>query len=270
MPHSSVQTTSKLPSLSGVTRIVVVSPGTASDFRRNCGTQNEWMHVLRVDPELDRAIDREHQLLGVELLRRVLEGPGELLAGHVHDHLVRLLGLDVVERDPAVDRERGDHHERDRHPDHLEPGVAVDRRPVAQVARLGPEADDGVDRDRHHQHEDRDRADQEDVVERVDLVRGRGARLREPVDPERDRDADQRGEHADPDHPGDRVLLARDPRIGLGRALGLVVLNALPLVHGARVYWVVKRLGRCGARRKMEGEVPWWRRNTLANWAACR
>ena len=42
MPHSSVQTTSKLPSLSGVTRIVVVSPGTASDFSRNCGTQNEW------------------------------------------------------------------------------------------------------------------------------------------------------------------------------------------------------------------------------------
>ena len=46
-----------------------------------------------------------------------------------------------------------------------------------------------------------------------------------------------------------------DPRIRLGRALGLVRLNALPLAHGARVYWLVGRAARlrrlrAGPRRR--------------------
>src|SRR3954452_22667611 len=40
-PHSSPQTTSYLPSLDGVSRMCVVSPGTASCLRRNDGTQKE-------------------------------------------------------------------------------------------------------------------------------------------------------------------------------------------------------------------------------------
>ena len=45
-----------------------------------------------------------------------------------------------------------------------------------------------------------------------------GRRIGEPVDRQRDRDPDQRGADPERDHPRDRVLLARDPRILLGRA----------------------------------------------------
>src|SRR5918999_941094 len=59
------------------------------------------------DPEVDRAVLGEHELGRAHFLARVLEGPGELLPGDVHDELVRLLRLDVVEHDPGVDGERG-------------------------------------------------------------------------------------------------------------------------------------------------------------------
>src|SRR3954453_23429050 len=42
-PQSSAQTTSKVPSLFGVTRMCVVRPGTVSVLRRKDGTQNEWI-----------------------------------------------------------------------------------------------------------------------------------------------------------------------------------------------------------------------------------
>ena len=42
-PQSSVQTTAKSPIRSGVTRISVSIPGTASIFWPKFGTQNEWI-----------------------------------------------------------------------------------------------------------------------------------------------------------------------------------------------------------------------------------
>ena len=85
-----------------------------------------------------------------------------------------LLRLQVVEHDPAVDRERRDEDERDRHPDDLEARVSVDRRAVAHVARAGAELVDGVDGHGHDEHEDRHGADQQHVVERVDVARRAG------------------------------------------------------------------------------------------------
>ena len=122
----------------------------------------------------------------------------------------------------------------------------MDRGSVAHVAGLGAESDHAVDRDRHDQHEDRDRADEQDVVDGVDLARRGVAVLGEPVDQERDRDADEGGQNPDRDHPRDRVPLAVDPRILLGvsgsAVLGAVayggLLLALRIAHGARVYWL--------------------------------
>ena len=149
----------------------MVRPGTASDLSRNSGTQKEWItSLVWIRKSTGRSFGSTSSV-DFTFSLGVLEAPGELLPDDVDDELVRLLGLEVVEHDPAVDRERGDHQERDRHPDDLEPRVAVDRRAVAHVAGLGPEAHDAVDRDRHHEHEDRHRADQQDVVDGVDLVR---------------------------------------------------------------------------------------------------
>ena len=193
---------------------MVLMPGTASYFSRNSGTQNEcstsFVWILNsTGGSTGSTSSRADLLLGV------LEGPGELLARDLHDHLVLGLGLDVVEHHPAVDRQHGDDDERDRHPDDLEPGVAVDRRAVAHVAGLGAEADDAVDGDRHHEHEDRHREDQQDVVERVD-VRGRPEAWREPVDQQRDGDPDERSEHSDATS-ARRGASPRDARIRLGR-----------------------------------------------------
>ena len=44
---------------SGVITSLLIWPGTASCFWPNCGTQKEWMHVLRGDLELDAAVDRQ-------------------------------------------------------------------------------------------------------------------------------------------------------------------------------------------------------------------
>ena len=49
--------------------------------------------------------------------------------------------------------------------------------PSLLLARAHAELDHAVDRDRHDEHEDRHRDDQQDVVQRVDLVR-----LRESAD----------------------------------------------------------------------------------------
>src|SRR5687767_11083458 len=49
--------------------------------------------VPGLDPEVDRAVLGQHELGRAHLLGGVLEGPGELLAGDVHDELVRLLRL---------------------------------------------------------------------------------------------------------------------------------------------------------------------------------
>src|ERR687887_1206455 len=47
-PQSSVQTTGKVPSRSGVTGNVFTEPGTASSFWPNSGTQNEWVTSTEV------------------------------------------------------------------------------------------------------------------------------------------------------------------------------------------------------------------------------
>ena len=146
------------------------------------------------------------------------------------DHLALLLLLDVVKRDPGVGGERGHEEEWHDHPHHLEARVAVDGCSVPHVARAGAEADHAVDRHRHHEDEDRDGDDQEDVVERVDLVRLRARRGGEPVDGERDRDADDRRDEADGQHPSERVLVA----VG---------------AHGARSYWT--RWADCRALRRV-------------------
>jgi hypothetical protein len=176
-------------------------------------------NVLRVDLEVDRPIDGQDELVRLHLLVGIVERPRELLTRDVHDQLLLLLGLDVVEHDPAVDRERGDDDERDRHPHDLELGVAVDVRAVAALTGLGAERDHAVDRHRHDQHEDRHGDDHQDVVERVDLIRLRRALAGEPVDLEADQHPDGGRDDAYRDHPRERMLLVRWA-LFLGRALG--------------------------------------------------
>ena len=228
----------------------MVRPGHGVRLEPELGHPERVEHVLGVDAELHRAVLGQHQLVGLDLLAGVVEGPGELLAGHVHDQRVGLLGLEVVEHDPAVDRERGDHQERDRHPDDLEPRVAVDRRAVAHVAGLGAEADDAVDRHRHDEHEDRHRADQQDVVDGVDLVRraGRGGRgTSRSAGRSRCRPARRRSPARSSSRPG-----ASRPRMrgsSSGGPAGLPAAGSLSLI-GARVYWSRRPGGRVRRRAR--------------------
>ena len=153
----------------------MVIPGTASVFSLNSGTQKSWItSSVLTRKSTWRPLGSTSWLTLHPAVVGVGEAPGELLAGHVHHQRVGLLGLDVVQDHPAVDGQRRDDDEGDRDPDDLEAGVAVDGLAVAQVAGLGLERDDRVDDHRHHQHEDRHRDDQQDVVERVDVRRGRG------------------------------------------------------------------------------------------------
>jgi hypothetical protein len=153
--------------------------------------------VGRADLELHLAVHGEDEVVGayaaaVRVL--VIEVPGELLARHPHLERVALELLDVAQHDPRVAGEDRDDEGRHGDPDELEPRVAVDWHAVARVARARAELPDAVDRHRHHEHEDRHRDDQQDVVEEVDLARGRGALRREPVQREHEDDAED-GRH---------------------------------------------------------------------------
>src|SRR3954451_5704599 len=93
--------------------------------------------VLGVDLDLHRLVARKVELRPAQALAPllVLEGPLELLAEDLDDAL-RLAGgqrgrlLDVAQDDVRVHDEADDERRRDRGPDDLEPGVAVDRRAV--------------------------------------------------------------------------------------------------------------------------------------------
>ena len=144
--------------------------------------------VLGLDGEVDLLALRHVELRRGDLLAavRVLveERPGELLADHadLEGRLGRRL-LDVREDDVGVGAQRHEQDRRDRGPDDLEARVAVRRRAVELLlARLHPEAPDGVEDDRRDEHEDRHGDDHQDVPQRVDrpgLLGGGGG---EPVD----------------------------------------------------------------------------------------
>ena len=77
--------------------------------------------------------------------------------------------LDVAHHDVGVGDERDDEDRRGGGPDHLELRVAVDRRAVeVLLARSHPEVEHREADDHGHEHEDRDRRDEQDVPERVD------------------------------------------------------------------------------------------------------
>src|SRR3954471_14548792 len=269
--------------------------------------------VLGLDLELHRLVHGQVQLGAPELPAAlvVLEGPGELLAEDLDDPLLlpRRQGgrlLDVAQDDVGVDDEADDEDRRDRGPDHLDAGVAVDRRAVeALLARPHAEVEDREADHRRHQHEHRHRRDEQDVPQRVDLVRLRGRGGREPVDRQAERDAQDRRDDADDGHlrrgPPGRAALGRDLR-DLGFLLARVLLShgggilcepcdgrqsgagprsdrASEPERGVARYvrYAASRVGAASATaskrerlRYVEGETAWWRRNALANWAGWR
>ena len=94
---------------------------------------------------------------------------------------------------------RDEDDRRDRGPDDLQPRVAVDRRAVELLlAGLHPIAPHAVQDDRDDEHEHRHGADDQDVVERVDLARLGAALRRPPVDQQAEGDPDDRRDQ--PDH----------------------------------------------------------------------
>jgi hypothetical protein len=79
-PHSSVHSSGKVPSASGVMCSCVTRPGTMSSFCRNSGTKNEWMTSSAAHVELDGAALGQPQHRARDVLRiRVAEGELELL-----------------------------------------------------------------------------------------------------------------------------------------------------------------------------------------------
>ena len=166
-----------------------------------------------------------------------------------------------------------------------------------------PEVQDREADHRRHEHEDRDRGDDQDVPERVDLVGLRRGGGREPVDQQPERDAEHRRDHADDDHlppiagaGARRDGVAAPPR-ALLRAMGAGSYGSggtdaqAGSARGRTSGSAGPRGGRCdggsgrgaggfargaaaaarSARlRYADGETPWWRRNALANCAGWR
>jgi hypothetical protein len=109
-----------------------------------------------------------------------------------------------VKHDRSVDDQRGDQGRRQRRPDHLELGVAVDRRAVEAILSWPHAPLVGREQhDRRDEHEDRHRHDDQHVVERVDRMRLRGCGRREPRDQEAEPDPQGRGHHTEAEHPND-------------------------------------------------------------------
>src|SRR4051794_34503927 len=247
-------------------------PGHRVRLQAKRGDPERVDHVLRGDVELDGLVLGQVEPVALQVPQaRVLEVPGELLAVDLHGHLVRLLRLDVIQHDPRVDRQRRDDQERDRHPDHLEAGVAVDRRAVAHVAGACAVPDDAVDRHGHHQDEDRDRDEQQDVVQRVDLVGALGRPDREPVDEQHDRVADQRRDEPDQQHPRYGMLVLVVGAATRGRPHRRASLNE-PQAGGSRGPRSAQPTDTSArpSPRAAHGGAPWCRRNVLANCAGCR
>ena len=117
-------------------------------------------HVERVQRQLHRPVDGQHELAGDDLVGAgVPELPGELLRGHGDAKRVRAGVVVLGEHDRADDRDRGHQDRRDRRPDDLEAGVPVDRRPVRLVLRLDAEVEHRVDDRGGHDGEDGDADD---------------------------------------------------------------------------------------------------------------
>ena len=90
-------------------------------------------HVQSTHRELSRAVDRQDEPRGVVVVALVHELPRELLPDGLHlERVVARVGVSR-EHDRADDPDRGDENRRHGRPEDLEPGVPVDRRPVAVV-----------------------------------------------------------------------------------------------------------------------------------------
>ena len=171
-PQSSVHSAGYFPSLVGVTRRVVVMPGTASSFSENSGTKKLW--ITSSERSLKTTGRPSGRYSAGETLfprLRVREFERELPLGDVDRERVLLVRLVAAQHAVGVAAEADEQQRRKRRPDHLEPGVTVDRRAVdAIVVGLQPELPDRVDDHRLDEHEDRHRGDQEDGVEGVDVA----------------------------------------------------------------------------------------------------
>ena len=114
---------------------------------RKSGTQKSWITSLERTLNLHRPVLGQVELrstltgLAARARGRVLEGPRELLAGDVDDHRVRAWRFSMsVQDDVGVGAQADEQHRRDRGPDDLERGVAVDRRAVLELL-AGPHAE---------------------------------------------------------------------------------------------------------------------------------
>ena len=207
-------------------------PGTASFFMRKAGTQKSC------STSLDWSVNLTCRSIGTcscgeatslpSLL--VEERPGELLADDAHVERVGVGRLDVLEHDERVGAQADQHDRRDRGPDDLQARVAVDRRPVeVLLARAHPELEHREQDDHRDPDEHGDREDDQDVPQRVDLLRLFGGRDGEPVDQQAGGDAERGGDDADADHllPVGASMRTLGPRPG--------ALSPLLKAHGAGI-----------------------------------
>src|SRR5262245_5324163 len=143
----------------------------------------------RVDPFV-RIREAPFELDGLDLEGSVTVG--ELLVLH--------------ENDARVDADEDDEHSRDRRPQDLDAGVAVDRLAVLVVVGSRPELQDRIDRDRGDERED-DQADDRhrdvDVVDAPTLLR---RERRQPVDPEPECEGDGADDDGDREQLDDQAL----------------------------------------------------------------
>ena len=182
-PQSSAHLPSKSPVASGTKRRELMRPGMASIFPVRAGTHQLWMTSMPVSSELDGLVDREVEGVHGRFAARVAVLPVELVRLDP-DRQVRLVFdapcLHRRDLGEGEDRERREDDRGDRRPDDLEPGVAVDLRPLGALGRVAPaaEADDEEDERRLDEDED-DRAEAEDdPVETRDRLPARGVRAR--------------------------------------------------------------------------------------------
>ena len=153
------------------------------------GHPERVQHVLGLDLQNRGAVDRHVEVRRDDAFGRpvlVLEEPGELLGDHVDVERVLRRRPVVVQHDRADDGDHRDERGRDRRPDDLQAGVAVDRRPVAIVVGMDAEAPDRVEDRGRDDREDHDRdpgRQPEGHVDPVALLRRRNG---EPRNEDRD------------------------------------------------------------------------------------
>ena len=162
---------------SGVTRYWVVMPGTASIFMRNAGTQKSWMTSLERTWNSHRLSFGQVELVGVDRLAAGACGYSKVHANCWPVTSTTISSASASSRCRAAPRRRS----RTR-PTRMSAGIAVQmtsRRVLPWIG--GPSLSSSPGRMRNFQtqnrtttidqHEDRDRGDDQHVVERVDLAR---------------------------------------------------------------------------------------------------